>query len=187
MIVNFLQLIGSILFTVGSLYAIDTNSVLCITRNCHYDSALWYLIGCFSFFMGNTLRLLESNQANNQQRKERIANEFGSILFMVGSVVYLIDLKHQGTIIFLTGSCIFSISSLYNYLKFRNKNTLVFLSGTILFIIGDLVPNKNTASAVWLIGSILFCIGSLISIKISSKEDQEQKEQNDQATWPANL
>jgi hypothetical protein len=165
MIVNILQLIGSLLFIVGSSYAVSINNPLCITKNCHYDSSLWYLVGCFFFLIGNTIRLLtDYDQAEIEQKYIIIANEFGSMLFLVGSVVYFIDLKQQGIAIFFIGSCVFSVSLSYDYMKFRNKITLVFLGGSLLFILGDLVSNKTTANIIWLMGSILFGIGSSLGL-----------------------
>lgn len=173
MIVGIFHLIGSSLFIIGSLYTViincvegHTENVWCLTTNCHYDSSLWFLVGCFCFLMGNTVRILMDYEGSDPPRKRIMAiNEFGSLLFLIGSVIYFIGERQQGMVMFFSGSCIFSVSTIYDYAKYRNKVSLVFLGGSVLFIIGDLVSNGIIASVMWLIGSILFTVGSLTTVK----------------------
>ena len=160
------------MFIIGSVYALpEQNLKLCLTKDCQYDSSLWFFIGCLCFLYGNTIKLFSDYSfVETEQKRILIANVFGSLTFLAGSVVYIINFRQQGTFVFFMGSCIFIVTTSYDYLKFRNKKTLVFLTGSMMFIIGDIVSNKTMSAILWLTGSILFTIGTFLGLSLFPKE-----------------
>ncbi len=152
-------LFGSILFVVGSMYTLPFENHLCFTKKCYYDYSLLYLFGSFLFLASSSIELYR----NIPFSKKLVLNQIGSVFFVTGSFMFLIDLSKEGTLVFRFGSCFYLVSNVfYDTGKFEIR--LLFVSGSSLFIIGGLLNNALYKSILWIIGSIFFTAGSALNL-----------------------
>lgn len=153
------NLIGSVLFLIASIYTLPYQNPLCVTIGCYYDYSVIYLFGCILFLSSSSIDLYI-----NGYSKSRVLNQLGSVFFVLGSTLFLFDLKIEGSIIFRMGSCFYIISSVFC------ENTpleikVQLMAGSTLFIIGSLLTYSLYKSILWIIGSIYFISGSYNLIK----------------------
>lgn len=161
------NLIGSALFILASIYTLPFENSLCFSKMCYYDYSLLYLFGTILFLVSTSIELYKNiNIPQRNIPKNLILNQIGSVLFVIGSFMFLIDLSKEGVVVFRFGSCVYIVSNVF-YDTGPLEIRVFFVSGSALFIIGGLLNNALYKSILWIIGSVFFTTGSALNLLYS--------------------